>query len=170
MLPHKSHFKSFPHFDHNLVRYWCWRRADVEIEHNVAATFLPGARFRWYLSQEYGKIADCVYQCLGYTAQVNNTFHAILLVPQSRNIKCYSPTGGIWRKKMARELFIGKQNNYLGIAIIVLSILKQLFAEEEVNSGGYLSRWSGSVNIHRYSPPLATFKSTLATRPNLCHE
>ena len=60
------------------------------------------------------------------------------------------------RKKMAREThFIRKYSNYLGIAInLVLYILKQLFASVSVNSGGYLPRRSGSVNIHRYSPPL----------------
>ena len=36
----------------------------------------------------------------------------------------------------------------------MLYILKQLFASVSVNSGGYLPRRSGSVNIHRYSPPL----------------
>ena len=48
-----------------------------------------------------------------------------------------------------------KQNNYLRTAIeLVLYILKQLFVSVSVNSGGYLPHWSGSVNIHRYSPPL----------------
>ena len=37
---------------------------------------------------------------------------------------------------------------------LCLYILKQLFASGSVNSGGYLPRWSGSVNIHPYSPPL----------------
>ena len=36
----------------------------------------------------------------------------------------------------------------------MLYILKQLFASVSVSSGGYLPRRSGSVNIHRYSPPL----------------
>ena len=64
-----------------------------------------------------------------------------------------------WRfpeKKMAREPhFVVKYSSYLGTAIkLVLYILKQLFASVSVNSGGYLPRRSGSVNIHRYSPPL----------------
>ena len=64
-----------------------------------------------------------------------------------------------WRfpeKKMAREPhFLVKYSSYLGTAIkLVLYILKQLFASVSVSSGGYLSRRSGSVNIHRYSPPL----------------
>ena len=37
----------------------------------------------------------------------------------------------------------------------MLYILKQLFASVSVNSGGYLPRQSGLVNIHRYSPPLS---------------
>ena len=59
-------------------------------------------------------------------------------------------------KKMSREThFIRKWSNFLGIAIkLVLYILKQLFASVSVTSGGYLPRRSGSVNIHRYSPPL----------------
>ena len=77
------------------------------------------------------------YLLLVYTTQVNSAFRAIWLVPQSRHIKWYSLPGGFRRKKK-----------------IVLYILKQLFAEVEVNSGGYLPRRSGSVNIHRYSPPL----------------
>ena len=64
-----------------------------------------------------------------------------------------------WRfpeKEMAREPhFVVKYSSYLGTAIkLVLYILKQLFASVSVNSGGYLPRRSGSVNIHRYSPPL----------------
>ena len=64
-----------------------------------------------------------------------------------------------WRfpeKKMAREPHFGvKYSSCLGTAIkLVLYILKQLFASVSVNSGGYLPRRSGSVNIHRYSPPL----------------
>ena len=57
---------------------------------------------------------------------------------------------------MAREPhFVVKYSSYLGTAIkLVLYILKQLFASVSVNSGGYLPRRSGSVNIHRYSPPL----------------
>ena len=57
---------------------------------------------------------------------------------------------------MAREThFVVKYSSYLGTAIkLVLYILKQLFASVSVNSGGYLSRRSGSVNSHRYSPPL----------------
>ena len=57
---------------------------------------------------------------------------------------------------MAREPhFVVKCSSYLGTAIkLVLYILKQLFASVSVNSGGYLPRRSGSVNIHRYSPPL----------------
>ena len=51
--------------------------------------------------------------------------------------------------------FVVKYSSYLGTAIkLVLYILKQLFASVSVNSGGYLPRRSGSVNIHRYSPPL----------------
>ena len=58
-------------------------------------------------------------------------------------------------KNGARTHFIRKYNNYLGNAIkLVLYILKQLFAEVEVNSGGYLPHRNGSVNIHRSSPPL----------------
>ena len=87
---------------------------------------------------------------------MNSAFHAIWLVPLSRDIKYYSPPGGFRRKQMAREPhFVVKYSSYLGTAIkLVLYILKQLFAEVEVNSGGYLPRRSGSVNIHRYSPPL----------------
>ena len=57
---------------------------------------------------------------------------------------------------MAREPhFVVKYSSYLGTAIkLVLYILKQLFASVSVNSGGHLPRRSGSVNIHRYSPPL----------------
>ena len=57
---------------------------------------------------------------------------------------------------MAREPhFVVKYSSYLGTAIkLVLYILKQLFASVSVTSGGYLPRRSGSVNIHRYSPPL----------------
>ena len=57
---------------------------------------------------------------------------------------------------MAREPhFVVKYSSYLGTAIkLVLYTLKQLFASVSVNSGGYLPRRSGSVNIHRYSPPL----------------
>ena len=57
---------------------------------------------------------------------------------------------------MAREPhFVVKYSSYVGTAIkLVLYILKQLFASVSVNSGGYLPRQSGSVNIHRYSPPL----------------
>ena len=57
---------------------------------------------------------------------------------------------------MAREPhFVVKYSSYLGTAIkLVLYILKQLFAEVEVNSGGYSPSRFGEVNIHRYSPPL----------------
>ena len=57
---------------------------------------------------------------------------------------------------MAREpQFVVKYSSYLGTAIkLVLYILKQLFASVSVNGGGYLPRRSGSVNIHRHSPPL----------------
>ena len=57
---------------------------------------------------------------------------------------------------MAREPhFVVKYSSYLGTAIkLVLYILKQLFASVSVNSGGYLPCRSGSVNIHRSSPPL----------------
>ena len=57
---------------------------------------------------------------------------------------------------MAREPHcVVKYSRYLGTAIkLVLYILKQLFASVSVNSGRYLPRRSGSVNIHRYSPPL----------------
>ena len=57
---------------------------------------------------------------------------------------------------MAREPhFVVKYSSYLGTAIkLVLYMLKQLFASVLVNSGGYSTRRSGSVNIHRYSPPL----------------
>ena len=59
-------------------------------------------------------------------------------------------------EKIAREPhFVVKYSSYLGTAIkLVLYILKQLFASVSVNSGGYLPRRSGLVNIHRYSPPL----------------
>ena len=87
---------------------------------------------------------------------MNSAFRAIWLVPQSRDIKYYSLPGGFRVKKMSREPhFIRKWSNFLGIAIkLVLYILKQLFASVSVTSGGYLPRRSGSVNIHRYSPPL----------------
>ena len=87
---------------------------------------------------------------------MNSAFRAIWLVPLSRDIKYHSPPGGFRRKKMVREPhFVVKYSSYLGTAIkLVLYILKQLFASVSVNSGGYLPHWSGSVNIHRYSPPL----------------
>ena len=87
---------------------------------------------------------------------MNSAFRAIWLVPQSRDMKYYSPPGGFWAKKMSRKThFIRKWSNFLGIAIkLVLYILKQLFASVSVTSGGYLPRRSGSVNIHHYSPPL----------------
>ena len=96
------------------------------------------------------------YFKLVYTTQVNSAFRAIWLVPQSRDIKYYSPPGGFRVKQMSREThFIRKWSNLLGIAIkLVLYILKQLFASVSVTSGGYLPRRSGSVNIHHYSPPL----------------
>ena len=101
-------------------------------------------------------LIDRGYHSLVYTTQVNSAFRAIWLVPQSRDIKYYSPLGGFRVKKMSREThFIRKWSNLLGIAIkLVLYILKQLFASVSVISGGYLPRRSGSVNIHRYSPPL----------------
>ena len=43
------------------------------------------------------------YSKLVYTTQVNSAFRAIWLVPQSRDIKCYSLPGGFRRKKMACE-------------------------------------------------------------------
>ena len=56
---------------------------------------------------------------------------------------------------MTCEPHVVKYSSYLGTAIkLVLYILKQLFASVSVNSGEYLPRRSGSVNIHRYSPPL----------------
>ena len=78
------------------------------------------------------------------------------LVPQSLDIKYYSPPGGFRVKKMSREThFIRKWSNFLGIAIkLVLYILKQLFASVPVTTGGDLPRRSGSANIHCYSPPL----------------
>ena len=93
---------------------------------------------------------------LVYTTQVNSAFRAIWLVPQSRDIKYYSPPGGFRVTKMSREThLIRKWSNFVGIAIkLVLYILKQLFASVSVTSGGYLPRRSGSVNIHHYSPPL----------------
>ena len=69
---------------------------------------------------------------------------------------------------MAREPhFVVNYSSYLGTAIkLVLYILKQLFASVSMNSGRYLPRPSGSVNIHRYSPPLRRiivkyFRSTI---------
>ena len=101
-------------------------------------------------------IHTILYAILVYTTPVNSAFRAIWLVPLSRDIKYYSPPGGFRRKKMAREPhFVVKYSSYLGTAIkLVLYILKQLFASVSVTSGGYLPRRSGSVNIHRYSPPL----------------
>ena len=98
----------------------------------------------------------CIQSASIYTTQVNSAFSEIWLVPQSRDIKCYSPPGGFRVKKMSCEThFIRKWSNYLGIAIkLVVYILKQLFASVSVTGGGYLPRRSGSVNIHRYSPPL----------------
>ena len=71
--------------------------------------------------------------------------------------------------------FVVKYSSYLGTAIkLVLYILKQLFASVSVNSGGYLPRQSGSVNIHRYSPPLrriivnqSTILERISTHPSL---
>ena len=73
-----------------------------------------------------------------------------------------------WRlpeEKMARDThFIRK---YLGIGIkLVLYILKQLFASVSVNSGGYLPRWSGSIIIHRHSPPLRRIIAKYPSRPH----
>ena len=83
---------------------------------------------------------------------------------------------------MVREPhFVVKYSSYLGTAIkLVLYILKQLFASVSVNSGGYLPRRSGSVNIHRYSPPLrriiVNYNHTAeiglgvtSVRPRVCH-
>ena len=60
-----------------------------------------------------------------------------------------------WKKCRARPISSENEVTFSGIAIkLVLYILKQLFASVSVTSGGYLPRRSGSVNIHRYSPPL----------------
>ena len=70
----------------------------------------------------------------------------------SSSIHLLAASGG---KNAARDPFHQKISNSLGIAIkFVLYTLKQLFASVSVNSGGYLPRRSGSVNIHHYSPPL----------------
>ena len=97
---------------------------------------------------------------------MNSAFLAIWLVPKSRDIKYYSPPGGFRVKKMSREThFIRKWSNFSGIAIKpVLYILKQLFASVSVTSGGYLPGRSGSVNIHRYSPPLLRIIVNYSTR------
>ena len=85
---------------------------------------------------------------------MNSAFRAIRLVAQSRNtcIKCYSPPGGIRRKKWRASPILSE--NKASVWELALYILKQLFASVSVNSGGYLPRRSGLVNIHRYSPPL----------------
>ena len=126
--------------------FWCdfaWETAPYPTLHGC---FFAKHRADWEES----------YHILVYTTQVNSAFRAIWLVPQSRDIKYYSPPGGFRVKKMSREThFIRKWSNFLGIAIrLVLYILKQLFASVSLTSGGYLPRRSGSVNIHRYSPPL----------------
>ena len=116
----------------------------------------------WCVARVAGDLSRCGkprqgrHSVLVYTTQANSAFRAIWLVPQSRDFKYYSPPGGFRVKKMSREThFIRKWSNFMGIAIkFVLYILKQLFASVSVTSGGYLPRRSGSVNIHRYSPPL----------------
>ena len=56
-----------------------------------------------------------------YTTQVNSTFRALWLIPQSRNIKCYSPLGGFRRKKKWRANPILSE-----ICTHIIYILKQL--------------------------------------------
>ena len=98
------------------------------------------------------------YLYLIYKTPLTSAFRAILI---GSSILGYQVLF-IWRfpeKKMVREPhFVVKYSRYLGTAIklvlLNLYILKQLFASVSVNSGGYLPRWSGLVNIHRYSPPL----------------
>ena len=92
------------------------------------------------------------YRYLVYTTQVNSAFRAIWLVPRSE-IHLLATSGG--KKWRAKPISSENKITYLWIAIkLVLYILKQLFASVSVNSGGYLPRRSGPVNIHRYSPPL----------------
>ena len=84
------------------------------------------------------------YCTLVYTTQVNSAFRAIWLVPLSRDIKYYSPGGfHLWTKCRMRPI---SSENKVTIWELVLNL--------SVNSGWYLPRRSGSVNIHRYSPPL----------------
>ena len=66
--------------------------------------------------------------------------------------------------------FVVKYSSYLGTAIkLVLYILKQLFASVSVNGGGYLPRRSGSVNIHRHSPPLRRIIVNYTKYGMMCH-
>ena len=114
-----------------------------------------------YHDEQYSRVAAhvhnrAVYFSSVYTTQVNSAFRASWLVPQSRNIRWYSPSGGFRRKKWRASPILSEYKilNYLRFAIkLLLHILKQLFAGVSVNSGGYLPRRSGLVNIHRYSPP-----------------
>ena len=136
-------------FHNHLHFYFCCQREESS-----------GRESRWISVNVmfYSPSQSIEYWRLVYTTQVNSAFRAIWWIPQSRNIKCYSPPGGFRRKKMAREPhFIRKWNRYLGIAIkLVLYILKQLFASVSVNSDGDLPRRSDSVLKY---PPLFTSTS-----------
>ena len=90
---------------------------------------------------------------LVYTTQVNSVFRTIWLVPHSWNIKSaihlLAPSG---EKKGTRTSILSESKITIWQLCCINIILKQLFVS--VNSGGCLPRWSGSVNIHRNSPPL----------------
>ena len=109
-----------------------------------------------YFAYTKKSLLNCDKIPLVYTTLMNSAFRAIWLVPQSRNIKCIHLLAASKGKTWLASLILSKKySNYLGIAInVCLYILKQLFVSVSVNSGGYLPRRSGSVNIRRYSPPL----------------
>ena len=56
-------------------------------------------------------------------------------------------------KKWRANPILSENKVTVGIAVkLVLCVLKQVFASVLMNSGGYLPRRSGSVNIDHYSP------------------
>ena len=69
------------------------------------------------------------FMCLVYTTQVNSAFRAIWLVLQSWTIKCYSPSGGIRRKKWLMSPILSENKATIWQLLLnLLYILKQLFA------------------------------------------
>ena len=87
---------------------------------------------------------------LGHVAKLNSTFHAIRLVPQSRDIKCVhllAAFGG--KKRHAKPISSENRITIWELVLNLCCILKQSSTSLSVNSR-YLPRWSGSVNITRY--------------------